>query len=155
MKTTLARLAEALDREQDTAQELAAALDRERAAAEQLRAVDEMKATFLQVVSHDLRSPLTTILGIALTLERGGAGGLPAAEAADLLHRLSSNARKLDGLLGDLLDLDRLARGALTPHRQPVDIAALVRRVVEDAGVTDEHAVVVDAPTVRIAIDVP
>jgi PAS domain S-box-containing protein len=155
MKATLARLAEALDREQDTAQQLAAALDREHAAAEHLRAVDEMKTTFLQAVSHDLRTPLTTVLGIALTLERDGAGDLPAAEAADLLHRLSTNARKLDGLLGDLLDLDRLARGTLTPQRQPVDIAALIRRVVEDAGVTEQHAVVVDAPTVQIAVDAP
>jgi PAS domain S-box-containing protein len=154
MKTTLARLAEALDREQDTAQQLAAALDRERAVAEHLRAVDEMKTTFLQAVSHDLRTPLTTILGIAVTLERG-ATGLPADEAAELLHRLSSNARKLDGLLGDLLDLDRLARGTLTPRRQLVDIAALVRRVVEDAGVNEQHAVVVDAPVVQIGVDVP
>jgi PAS domain S-box-containing protein len=153
MKTTVAGLAEALECEQDTAQQLAAALERERAAAEQLRAVDEMKTTFLQAVSHDLRTPLTTILGIALTLERGGAGDLPADEAADLLHRLSANARKLDGLLGDLLDLDRLARGTLTPRRQPVDIGALTRRVVEDADVKQEHAVVVDAPTVRIAVD--
>ncbi len=154
MKTTLARLAEALDREQDTAQQLAAALECERAVAEHLRAVDEMKTTFLQAVSHDLRTPLTTILGIALTLERD-ATGLPADEAAELLHRLSTNARKLHGLLGDLLDLDRLARGTLTPRRQLVDIAALVRRVVEDAGVNEQHAVVVDAPVVQIGVDVP
>jgi PAS domain S-box-containing protein len=118
------QLAAALDREQDTAQQLAAALERERATAEHLRAVNEMKTTFLQAVSHDLRTPLTTILGIALTLERADAGGLPADEAADLLGRLSANARKLDGLLGDLLDLDRLARGTLTPQRQLVDIGA-------------------------------
>ncbi len=155
MKTTLPRLAEALDREHDTAQQLAAALERERTAAEHLRAVDEMRTISLQAVSHDLRSPLTTILGIALTLERGGAGGLPADEVADLLHRLSTNARKLDGLLGDLLDLDRLARGTLTPHRQPIDLGGLVRRVVQDAGVNDEHAVVVDAPTVHLAVDAP
>jgi signal transduction histidine kinase len=114
-----------------------------------------MKTTFLQAVSHDLRTPLTTILGIALTLERGSAGALPADEVADLLHRLSSNARKLDGLLGDLLDLDRLARGTLTPRRQVVDLGVLVRRVVQDADVNDEHAVVVDAPAVQIAVDAP
>jgi PAS domain S-box-containing protein len=154
-KTTFAGLAAALDREHDTAQQLAAALERERAAAEHLRAVDEMKTTFLQAVSHDLRTPLTTILGIALTLERDGAGDLPAEEIADLLHRLSANARRLDGLLGDLLDLDRLARGTLAPRRQHVDIGELTRRVVEDVGVSDEHAVVVDAPMVRIAVDAP
>jgi PAS domain S-box-containing protein len=147
------QLAVALDREQDTAQQLAAALERERAAAEHLRAVNEMKTTFLQAVSHDLRTPLTAILGIALTLERGRAGDLPAEEVADLLHRLSANARKLGGLLGDLLDLDRLARDTLTPRRQVIDIGELTRRVVEDAGVNDEHAVVMDAPTVRIAVD--
>jgi PAS domain S-box-containing protein len=151
---TADRLAAALDREQQAAQQLAAALERERAAAEHLRAVDEMKTTFLQAVSHDLRTPLTTILGIAVTLEHRVAG-LPARDRGDLLHRLSSNARKLDRLLVDLLDLDRLARGTLTPRRQLVDIGALVHRVVDDAGVKDEHPVVVDAPPLRLAADAP
>ena len=43
---------------------------RERDAAERLRALDEMKNTFLAAVSHELRSPLTSILGLSLTLER-------------------------------------------------------------------------------------
>jgi PAS domain S-box-containing protein len=148
------RLAEALDREQEAAQQLAAALERERAAAEHLRAVDEMKTTFLQAVSHDLRTPLTTILGIALTLEHRAAG-LPAHDQADLLHRLSANARRLDRLLGDLLDLDRLARGTLSPRRQLIDLGALAQRVVADAGVTDEHPVVVEVPPLRLAADAP
>jgi signal transduction histidine kinase len=113
-----------------------------------------MKTTFLQAVSHDLRTPLTTVLGIALTLERRAAG-LPAQAVADLLHRLSGNARKLDGLLVDLLDLDRLARGTLSPRRQLIDVGELTRRVVDDAGVAAEHTVVVDAPAVPIAVDAP
>ena len=149
-----ARLAEALDREQEAARQLTAALERERAAAEHLRAVDEMKTTFLQAVSHDLRTPLTTVLGIALTLERRAAG-LPADDVADLLHRLSGNARKLDGLLADLLDLDRLARGTLSPRRQMVDVGELTRRVVDEVGVAAEHTVLVDAPAARIAVDAP
>jgi signal transduction histidine kinase len=152
-KLAAARLAEALDREQDAAHQLAAALERERAAAEHLRAVDEMKTTFLQAVSHDLRTPLTTVLGIALTLEQRA--GLPADDVADLLQRLSASARKLDGLLADLLDLDRLARGTLSPRRQQVDLGALVRRVVTEVGVTAEHPVVVDAPALQVAVDAP
>jgi PAS domain S-box-containing protein len=151
---TADRLAEALDREQEAAQQLAAALERERAAAQHLRAVDEMKTTFLQAVSHDLRTPLTTILGVAVTLEHR-AVGLPAADLADLLRRLSGNARKLDRLLRDLLDLDRLARGTLTPRRQLIDLGVLVRRVVDDAGVRHEHPVVVDTPPLRLAADAP
>jgi PAS domain S-box-containing protein len=133
---------------------LAEALERERAAAEHLRAVDEMKTTFLQAVSHDLRTPLTTVLGIALTLEQR-AGGLAAEEVADLLGRLSASARKLDGLLADLLDLDRLARGTLSPRRQLVDVGALTRRVVEEVGVAAEHPLVVDAPALQLAVDAP
>jgi PAS domain S-box-containing protein len=136
------------------AAQLAQALDRERSAAEHLRAVDEMKTTFLQAVSHDLRTPLTTVLGIALTLEQR-AGGLAAEEVADLLGRLSASARKLDGLLADLLDLDRLARGTLTPRRQPVDVGALTHRVVEEVGVAGEHPLVVDAPALQLAVDAP
>jgi len=153
-RLTAAHLAEALEREQDAAEQLAAALERERAAAEHLRAVDEMKTTFLQAVSHDLRTPLTTVLGISLTLERGAAG-LPAADVADLLHRLSTNARKLDRLLSDLLDLDRLARGTLTPRRQVIDVGALTRRIVDEAGVAREHPVVMEVSAVRIAVDAP
>jgi PAS domain S-box-containing protein len=139
---------------QQAAARLAQALERERVAAEHLRAVDEMKTTFLQAVSHDLRTPLTTVLGIALTLEQR-AGGLPPEEVADLLGRLSAGARKLDGLLADLLDLDRLARGTLTPRRQPVDVGALTRRVVEEVGVAGEHPLVVDAPALQLAVDAP
>jgi PAS domain S-box-containing protein len=148
------RLAEALGREQDAAEQLAAALERERAGADHLRAMDEMKTTFLQAVSHDLRTPLTSVLGIALTLQRG-ADGLCAEDVADLLWRLTTNARKLDRLLSDLLDLDRLARGTLTPERQVTDIGALTRRSVEEAAVSDEHPVVVDASTLHIAVDGP
>jgi signal transduction histidine kinase len=113
-----------------------------------------MKTTFLQAVSHDLRTPLTTVLGISLTLERRAAG-LPSDDVADLLRRLSTSARKLDGLLADLLDLDRLARGTLSPRRQVVDVGGLTRRVVDDAGVAAEHTVVVEAPPVAIAVDAP
>jgi PAS domain S-box-containing protein len=148
------RLSVGLQREQDATERLSVALQREEAATEHLRALDEMKTTFLQAVSHDLRTPLTTVLGIALTLERRAAG-LPADDIADLLHRLSGNARKLDGLLADLLDLDRLARGTLSPRRQLVDLGELTRSVLDDVGVEGEHALVVAVPAVRIAVDAP
>src|SRR4026208_1580726 len=80
--------------------------EREGEAAERLRALDEMKNTFLAAVSHELRSPLTAILGLALTLERPPA--MPDADRGDLLRRLAQNASKLDRLLKDLLDIDRL-----------------------------------------------
>ena len=123
---------------------------REREAAERLRNLDEMKNTFLAAVSHELRSPLTSILGLALTLERTR---LPEEDRADLLRRLAVNARKLDGLLKDLLDIDRLNRGIVTPNYRPTDIGALVRRTVENLELLNDRRILVDAASVSIAAD--
>jgi K+-sensing histidine kinase KdpD len=84
------------------------ALERERQAARELRALDEMKNTFLDAVSHELRTPLATVIGISLTLKRAGPG-LAEEDSVDLVERLVANAGKLDRLLSDLLDLDRLS----------------------------------------------
>ena len=70
----------------DSERKYSEAFLREREAAQQLRALDEMKNTFLEAVSHDLRTPLTSILGSALTLEQSRLE-LPPADALDLVHR--------------------------------------------------------------------
>lgn len=135
-------------------QALADALEGQREAAAQLRILDEMKNTFLSAVSHELRTPLTTILGSALTLDRDDTE-VSSSDARDLIKRLAANARKLDRLLSDLLDLDRLARGIVEPNRRRVDIGALVRSLVEDADYLAGRSVTVDAPPVIVAIDPP
>jgi PAS domain S-box-containing protein len=117
-------LRQALERERQ-------ALERERQAAHELRALDEMKNTFLDAVSHELRTPLATVIGIALTLKRSGSS-LAENDTADLVDRLVVNAGKLDRLLSDLLDLDRLSKGLVEPRRSRTDVAALVGRVATE-----------------------
>ena len=112
-------------------QKYSEAFHREREATQQLRALDDMKNTFLEAVSHDLRTPLTTILGAAVTLEQAGLD-MPREDALDLLRRVASNARKLERLLSDLLDLDRLQRGIIEPNRRPTDVGGLVRQAVRE-----------------------
>jgi PAS domain S-box-containing protein len=104
------------------------ALEREQQATRQLRALDEAKNVFLSAVSHELRTPLASIVGIALTLQRARSS-LSEDDGADLIDRLAANAGKLDRLLSDLLDLDRLNRGIVTPKLRPTDLAALVTRI--------------------------
>jgi PAS domain S-box-containing protein len=125
------------------------ALQREREAGGRLRALDEMKNTFLHAVSHELRTPLATILGSALTLDNKNLQ-LSTTDSQDLIGRLALNARKLDRLLGDLLDLDRLDRGILEPNRMPVDVGDLVRGLVGDPSIPlgERHVEVVAAPLV-------
>jgi signal transduction histidine kinase len=127
------RLCAALNHERVATERLAVALERERAAAEHLRALDEQKSAFLQAVSHDLRTPLASVLGISLTLQRRR-GRLPEAETGDLLGRLAVNARRLDRILTGLLDLDKLDRGIVELRRERMDLAGLVAGVVSEAG---------------------
>jgi PAS domain S-box-containing protein len=128
------------------------ALEREREAATRLRALDEMKNTFLDAVSHELRTPLAAVIGIALTLQRSEAE-LSAADRADLIARLVANGRKLDRLLSDLLDLDRLSRGIVTPNRRPTDVAALAARVADEWRLLNGRDLEVDAEPVSVRLD--
>jgi PAS domain S-box-containing protein len=127
---------------------------REREAAQQLRALDAMKNTFLEAVSHDLRTPLTSILGSALTLEQSRLQ-MPPADALDLVHRIAANARKLERLLGDLLDLDRLQRGIVTPQRRPTDVAALIAGVVAEVENPDARMIDTEVGALTAPIDGP
>ena len=133
-------------------QQYSEAFRREREATHRLRALDEMKNTFLEAVSHDLRTPLTSILGSALTLEQGG-DALSREDTTDLIRRVAANARKLERLLADLLDLDRLQRGIIAPQRRPADIGALVRQVVQESDLLAGRAVEIDAPSLVLSVD--
>lgn len=128
------------------------ALRREREATQRLRHLDDMKNTFLEAVSHDLRTPLTSILGFALTLE-GAGPELRPDEALDLVARIAVNARKLERLLGDLLDLDRLQRGIIAPQRRPTDLAALVARAVDETDDETGHAILTEIADGSFSID--
>jgi PAS domain S-box-containing protein len=124
---------------------LRSAYEREREVSESLRALDVTKTTFLQAVSHELRTPLTTISGIAALLE---IGGLDHEEDAytDMIGRLVANARRLNGLLEDLLDLDRLSRGITGARRHPTDLGVLIANTVAaiDANEHDVHVEITD-----------
>jgi K+-sensing histidine kinase KdpD len=117
-----------------------------------LQALDEMKTTFLEAVSHELRTPLSSVLGISLTLGRDEIH-MSEVERSDMLARLSANARKLERLLADLLDLDRLSRGIVEPNRRNVDVGELARAVVDGSERIGERQIVLEVEPVKIAVD--
>jgi K+-sensing histidine kinase KdpD len=133
---------------------LAESYERERQAAEELRRVNEMKNAFLTAVSHELRTPLTSVVGYSDTLQRWNAE-LSEADRMTMLNRLSKNARKLDRLLTDLLDVDRLTRGILKASLKNTDVAGLVRGVVESADFLEGRPVHVEASSMVIKLDGP
>jgi two-component system OmpR family sensor kinase len=140
-------------RRQSAMQQTEQALERERDAVERLRAMDEVKNTFLQAVSHDLRTPLTAILGFALSLQKEEELGLTAEDRRELAGRLAANARRLNRLVTDLLDLDRLQRGVLEPALSPTDLGALAQSVLDGLDGMPRHRIQTDVDPVIVSID--
>jgi PAS domain S-box-containing protein len=132
---------------------LRAALDTEREAAERLRALDDMKNDFLNAVSHELRTPLAAVLGSALTLQGLGID-LSAQDQQDLLQGVIDGSRRLQRLLGDLLDVDRLTRGAAMVDRSPVDLCDLIAEVVSHVP-PNHHQIHVEPVQAHAEVDAP
>ena len=73
-----------------------------------LKELDRLKSDFIHTVSHDLRSPLTSILGYTELVERAGPLN---PNQQEFLHRLQSSTQHITALINDLLDLGRLEAG--------------------------------------------
>jgi signal transduction histidine kinase len=111
--------------------------------AARLREADELKSTFLQAVSHELRTPLAVVRGYSETLDHHRER-LEEDQVVDMLSRLRGASKRLDELLTDLLDVERLQRGDARPHREPCSIDALITRAVTETA----------SPTHRVEVDV-
>ncbi len=113
----------------------AAALERaelaaDAADAEALRRSDKLRSALLNSISHDLRTPLSTVLGSTTTLLDYGDTLTPKVRR-DLLESVREEAERLDRYVGDLLDMTRLEGGALTTRRDWLDVREVFRAAAE------------------------
>jgi PAS domain S-box-containing protein len=111
--------------------------------------IDQLRDTILATVSHELRTPLTAIVGFALTLKERA---LTDEMRANILETLVAQARKLELLLTDLLDLDRLRHGFVRPSLVETDVARLVEQVVA-AHRNGTHPIAFEGRAGVIAVD--
>ena len=115
--------------------------------------IDDLRDSILSTVSHELRTPLTSIIGFALTLKDRG-GQLAEETRRQMVDHLAQQARRLDLLLSDLLDLDRLRHGFVQPRFRVTDLGTLVGRVAsshDDAS----HPIEVQATRALAEVDAP
>jgi PAS domain S-box-containing protein len=94
------------------------------------KAVERMKDELVSTVNHELRTPVTSILG-SLKLVQGGVGGEVAPAAIKLVDIAVHNGERLLGLVNDLLDLAKLESGGLEYDTEAVGLVPLVREAVE------------------------
>jgi PAS domain S-box-containing protein len=121
-------------------------LAHERAARAAAEAANRAMDQFLAIVSHELRTPLNAILGwTQILLGRG----VPDEATARAIATIERNARFQARLIDDILDASRIMAGKVRLDARPIDVAALVRAVL------DSQAPAADAKRVRVlsAID--
>ncbi len=130
-----------LARTADLAAQTAAAEEARATVAEQarrLREIDGLKTRFFEDLSHELRTPLTLLLGPLEDARTGRLGEVPAP-AAEALARAERSARRLRGLVDQLLDLVRIDVGALKLTLAPRDLVPLLRRLADEFGPAAER----------------
>ena len=110
------------------------------------REAEELKSTFVSVVSHELKTPVSIIKGYAGTLAREDIEPDPAfvRESAQIIVE---EADRLTELIDNLLDASRIQAGALSLDLRPLDVVTLIQKTVERFRCqTDKHQIIVDTP---------
>ncbi len=112
---------------------LTAAVERRRLSAEAveaqaLRRSDELKTALLRSVSHDLRTPLTSIVAAGEAL---GSPGITPEERAELAQVVQLDSARLSRLVDQLLDLSRLEAGAADPRREWSSLEEIVHAAAD------------------------
>jgi two-component system, OmpR family, sensor histidine kinase KdpD len=93
---------------------------------------DRLRAALLTSISHDLRTPLASILGSATSLSAEGATLDPADRSA-LLRTIQEETERLNRFIGNLLDMTRLESGPLKPRTSFADLSDVVGAVLRRA----------------------
>jgi len=110
------------------------------------RQAEEMKSTFISIISHELKTPVALIKGYASTLRREDASW-DRAIIDDSLTVIEEEADRLTGLIENLLDASRLQAGGLSLKQSDVLLPALINRIAERMQTqTTRHSIHVDMP---------
>ncbi|MBI3301169.1 MAG: PAS domain S-box protein [Deltaproteobacteria bacterium] len=94
------------------------------------KALERQRADFLAMLTHDLKNPLTSILGYLDLLAEETAGRW-SGEEEDFLHRLKDNALTINSLIANFLDLATVEAGTLVLHKTLQAVGDVLRRVIE------------------------
>jgi signal transduction histidine kinase len=120
--------------------------------ADELRELDQLRSDFISMVSHELRSPMTVVGGIAHLLE-WRRDKLSEEEMVELLQSLGREARRLTRLVSEFLDMEAIERGRFTLYREEFDVLELAVEAMVDAGYAQRTEVSSTAPEATVTAD--
>jgi signal transduction histidine kinase len=123
------------------------AYEAERATADELRRLSSLRADFVSLVSHELRSPMAAVIGSARTLQQRWRVLRPEQREA-FLAVIADETSRLSALVGDVLDTSRIEAGTFGYSFSDVDLAEIVRDSVAAAEIgQDEVRLAPELPT--------
>jgi two-component system sensor histidine kinase KdpD len=123
-----------------------ARLRQEATEAEILRRTDELRRALLNAVSHDLRTPLATIMASASSLRQSDVVW-SEDERQSFAQAIEQEAERLNRLVGNLLDLSRIEAGSLRPQKSWQDLEALIEDTTDRLrSVTARHQLRIEVP---------
>jgi signal transduction histidine kinase len=114
------------------------AYEAERTTVEELRRLSALRADFVSLVSHELRSPMATVIGSARTLQQRWRELTPE-QRDSFLALIGDETTRLASLIADVLDTSRIEAGTFSYAFDKVDLAELVRDVAAAAGVGQDE----------------
>ena len=114
---------------------------------------DRLRAALLTSISHDLKTPLASVLGAASAL-RDLAGKLSGSERIDLLGTIIDESERLNRFIANLLDMTKLESGAVVPNTMRLDLADIIGSVLRRAEkILDRHPVTLDVAPDLLMLD--
>jgi len=102
----------------------------------------KLKEDFVSAAAHDLKTPLTTLLGQAQILELRFGRDPALAAHQPAVGRIAREARRLSALVEDLLDASRIEEGKLEVRREPTDLGLVLRQIAERSRPQRERIIV-------------
>ncbi|HEV2755600.1 MAG TPA: GAF domain-containing protein [Actinomycetota bacterium] len=119
---------------------------RERQLVQKLREADRTKSEFVSMLAHELKGPMTTIMGFSETL-RMQWDKVPDEKKLSILDIIAKETGRLSRLVNDLLDVSRMEAGTLRYDLSPVSLAALIDSIITvHTSLSAQHLVVNDIP---------
>lgn len=102
--------------------------------AQEFEKLNQVKNEFLSMVSHDLKSPLSAIIGYSMLLRDGGVGDI-TEEQKDIIQTVLQSSRNMFELIKDLLDVARIEEGRLELKITEIDMAELMEMATDELGI--------------------
>jgi signal transduction histidine kinase len=122
------RLIESVGQELRGATAAAEAFQQQRAAVLELERLNRAKSDFVSIVSHEFRTPLTGIQGFSEMMQ---SEDLTPEEMREYAGDINKDAHRLNRMITEMLDLDKMESGRMELHRTPVDLNAIVSEAID------------------------